>query len=74
LGHSASVAAAAERFERRLAARIDADCAPKAIKATLTAPALETAEGRLVAEIEAIETETTARSAQELAGRTDPTS
>lgn len=55
LGRSASVAAAAERFERLLAARIGADRAPKAIKAILTAPGFETAEGRLVAEIDACE-------------------
>ncbi|ETD90911.1 hypothetical protein ACTTAL_07045 [Rhodobacter capsulatus] len=55
LGRSASVAAAAERFERLLAARIGADRAPKAIKAILTAPGFETAEGRLAAEIDACE-------------------
>lgn len=55
LGRSASVAAAAERFERLLAAKIGADRAPKAIKAILTAPGLETAEGRLMAEIDACE-------------------
>jgi hypothetical protein len=55
LGRSASVAAAAERFERLLAAKIGADCAPKAIKTILTAPGFETAEGRLVAEIDACE-------------------
>lgn len=53
LGRSASVAAAAERFERLLAARIGADRAPKAIKAILTAPGFETAAGRLAAEIDA---------------------
>ena len=53
LGRSASVAAAAERFERLLAAKIGPDRAPKAIKAILTAPGFETAEGRLVAEIDA---------------------
>jgi hypothetical protein len=52
LGRSASVAAAAERFERLLAARIGADRAPIAIEASLTAPGVETAEGRLVAEVE----------------------
>lgn len=57
LGRSASVAAAAERFERLLAAKIGADRAPKAIKAILTAPGFETAEGRLVAEIDACEPE-----------------
>ncbi len=55
LGRSANVAAAAERFERLLAARIGADRAPEAIKAILTAPGFETAEGRLVAEIDASE-------------------
>lgn len=55
LGRSASVAAAAERFERLLAARIGADRAPKALKAILTAPGFETAEGRLVGEIDASE-------------------
>lgn len=55
LGRSASVAAAAERFERLLAAKISADRAPKSIKAILTAPGFETAEGRLVAEIDACE-------------------
>lgn len=55
LGRSASVAAAAERFERLLAAKIGADRAPKAIKAILTAPGLETAAGRLAAEIDACE-------------------
>lgn len=55
LGRSASLAAAAERFERLLAAKIDVDRALKAIKAILTAPCLETAEGHLVAEIDACE-------------------
>jgi hypothetical protein len=55
LGRSASVAAAAERFERLLAAKIGAERAPKAVKAILTAPGLETAEGRLVAEVDACE-------------------
>jgi hypothetical protein len=55
LGRSASVAAAAERLERLLAARIGADRAPKAIKAILTAPGLETAAGRLAAELDACE-------------------
>ncbi len=57
LGRSASVAAAAERFERLLAAKIGADRAPKAIKAILTAPGLETAAGRLAAELDAYEPE-----------------
>jgi hypothetical protein len=55
LGRSANVAAAAERFERLLAAKIGTDRAPKAIKTILTAPGFETAEGRLVAEIDACE-------------------
>jgi hypothetical protein len=55
LGRSASVAAAAERFERLLAAKIGADRAPKAIKAILTAPGFETAAGRLAAELDACE-------------------
>jgi hypothetical protein len=55
LGRSASVAAAAERFERLLAAKIGADRAPKAVKAILTAPGLETAAGRLAAELDACE-------------------
>jgi hypothetical protein len=55
LGRSASVAAAAERFERLLAAKIGADRAPKAIKAILTAPGLETAAGRLAAEMDSCE-------------------
>jgi hypothetical protein len=55
LGRSASVPAAAERFERLLAAKIGADRTPKAIKSILTAPGFETAEGRLVAEIDACE-------------------
>lgn len=57
LGRSASVAAAAERFERLLAAKIGAERAPKAIKAILTAPGFETAEGRLAAEIDVCEPE-----------------
>lgn len=57
LGRSASVAAAAERFERLLAAKIGSDRAPKAIKAILTAPGFETAEGRLVAEIDVCESD-----------------
>jgi hypothetical protein len=63
LGRSASVAAAAERFERLLAAKIGADRAPKAIKAILTAPGLETAEGRLAAELDACEPEPPAKPA-----------
>jgi hypothetical protein len=55
LGRSASVAAAAERFERLLAAKIGAERAPKAIMDILTAPGLETATGRLAAELDACE-------------------
>ncbi len=57
LGRSASVAAAADRFERLLAAKIGTDRAPKAIKSILTAPGLETAAGRLAAELDAYEPE-----------------
>ena len=63
LGRSASVAAAAERFERLLAAKIGADRALKAVKAILTAPGFETAEGRLVAEIDACEPDAPAQPA-----------
>ena len=63
LGRSANVAAAAERFERLLAAKIGNDRAPKAIEAILTAPGFETAEGRLVAEIDACEPEAPAEPA-----------
>jgi hypothetical protein len=63
LGRSASVAAAAERFERLLAVKIGADRALKASKAILTAPGLETAEGRLVAEIDACESDAPAEPA-----------
>lgn len=55
LGRSANVAAAAERFERLLTAKIGVDRAPGAIKAILTAPGMETAAGRLAAEIDACE-------------------
>jgi len=68
LGRSASVAAAAERFERLLAAKIGTHRAPKAVKAILTAPGFETAEGRLVAEIDAREPEAPA----ELAAIVEP--
>lgn len=53
LGRSASAAKAADRFQRLLAARIGADRAADAAMAILAAPGIETAEGRLVAEIEA---------------------
>jgi hypothetical protein len=52
LGRSASVATAAERCERLLAAKISADRAPNAI---LTAPGLDTAAGRLAVEIDSCE-------------------
>ena len=57
LGRSASAAKAADRFQRLLSARIGTERAPKAIKAILSAPGFETAEGRLVAEIETVEPE-----------------
>ncbi len=63
LGRSASVAAAAERFERLLAAKIGAERSPKAMKSILTAPGFETAEGRLVAEIDASEPDAAAEPA-----------
>jgi hypothetical protein len=62
-----SVAAAAERFERLLATRIGAQRAPIAIKAILTAPGFETAEGRLVAEIETCEPEVAPTKAEPIA-------
>jgi hypothetical protein len=67
LGRSASVAAAAERFERLLSTRIGAQRAPIAIKAILTAPGFETAEGRLVAEIETCEPEVAPTKAEPIA-------
>ncbi len=73
LGRSASVAAAAERFEHLLAARIGADRAPKAVKAILTAPGFETAEGRLVAEIDTCEVAASLPAAPEPANETAPT-
>lgn len=63
LGRSASVAAAAERFERLLAAKIGPDRTPKAVKSILTAPGFETAAGRLAAEIDACEPEASAEPA-----------
>jgi len=53
LGRSASVAAAAERFQRLLSAQIGPDRAVDATKTILSAPGFETAEGRLVVETEA---------------------
>jgi hypothetical protein len=52
LGRSASAAAAAERFQRLLAAKIGRSRAADAARTILAAPSFETAEGRLVAEIE----------------------
>lgn len=73
LGRSASVAAAAERFERLLAVKISADRAPKAIKSILTAPGFETAEGRLVAEIDACEAAVSPPAAPKPFNETAPT-
>ena len=73
LGRSASVAAAAERFERLLAAKIGADRAPKAVKAILTAPGMETAAGRLAAEIDACEAAVAPPAAPEPSNETAPT-
>ena len=73
LGRSASVAAAAERFERLLAAKIGVDRAPKAIKAIQTAPGFETAEGRLVVEIDACEAPPQPPAAPEPSNETAPT-
>lgn len=73
LGRSSSVAAAAERFERLLAAKIGPDRAPKAVKAILTAPGLETAEGRLVAELDACEAAVVPPAAPEPYNETAPT-
>jgi hypothetical protein len=52
LGRSASVAAATERFQRLLTAKIGPARATDAARAILAAPGFETAEGRLVAAIE----------------------
>ena len=52
LGRSASAAKAADRLQRLLAARIGADRAADAAKVILAAAGFETAQGRLVAEIE----------------------
>ena len=52
LGRSASAAKAADRFQRLLAARIGAERAAGAARAIIGAPGFETAQGRLVAEIE----------------------
>jgi hypothetical protein len=52
LGRSASVAKAAERFQRLLAAKIGPARAADAARAILAAPCFERAEGRLVAQID----------------------
>lgn len=52
MGRSASVASAADRFQRLLATKIGRSRAADATKTILSAPGFETAEGRLVAEIE----------------------
>lgn len=52
LGRSASAAAAAERFQRLLATKIGPDRAVDATRSILAAHGFETAEGRLVVEIE----------------------
>jgi hypothetical protein len=57
LGRSASTTTAAERLERLLAVRIGAERAVTSAKAILGAPGFETADGRLVAEIECDENE-----------------
>jgi hypothetical protein len=69
LGRSASTAAAAERFQRLLAAQIGPARAAEAASAIFAAPGFEPAEGRLVAEIEA----DTPEIAVEPAPATDPT-
>jgi hypothetical protein len=57
LGRSASATTAAERLQRLLAVRIGAERAAASAKVILAAPGFETAEGRLVAEIECGEDE-----------------
>jgi hypothetical protein len=52
LGRSASATTAAERLQRLLAVRIGAERAAASARSILGAPGFETAEGRLVAEIE----------------------
>ena len=52
LGRSASATTAAERLQRLLTVRIGAERATASAKVILGAPGFETAEGRLVAEIE----------------------
>ncbi len=57
LGRSASATSAAERLQRLLAVRIGAERAAASAHVILAAPGFETAEGRLVAEIECVEDE-----------------
>jgi hypothetical protein len=57
LGRSATATTAAERLQRLLAVRIGDDRAAASTKVILGAPGFETAEGRLVAEIECDEDE-----------------
>jgi hypothetical protein len=57
LGRSASATTAAERLQRLLAVRIGAERAAASAQMILAAPGFETAEGRLVAEIESNEDE-----------------
>ncbi len=57
LGRSASATTAAERLQRLLAVRIGAARAAASAEVILGAPGFETAEGRLVAEIECDEDE-----------------
>ena len=57
LGRSASATTAAERLQRLLAVRIGAERAAASAQVILAAPGFETAEGRLVAEIECDEDE-----------------
>jgi hypothetical protein len=57
LGRSASATTAAERLQRLLAVRIGGERAAASAKAIFDAPGFETAEGRLVAEIECDEDE-----------------
>jgi hypothetical protein len=57
LGRSASSTTAAERLQRLLAVRIGAERAASTAQVILAAPGFETAEGRLVAEIECDEDE-----------------
>jgi hypothetical protein len=57
LGRSASATTASERLQRLLAVRIGAERAAATAQVILGAPGFETAEGRLVAEIECDEDE-----------------